>query len=138
MPSSQANRATVLVAESDHAIRETLHALLEEDGYDVLEASDGVATLELLRSDARHLIVLLDHSLPKLNGMSLLRHIARNWRLRKRHTYILMTPNRLSTRLATLRFLSILQVPLLRKPFDIEQLEEVVARAALSLHVAVR
>jgi CheY-like chemotaxis protein len=138
MTSPQANQATVLVADNDPAIRAVLHELLAEDGYAVLEAADGAAALELLRNDARPFVVLLDHSLPKLDGIGLLRHVARDRHLRKRRAFILMTANRLSTRLATLRFLSMLQVPLLRKPFDIEQVEEAVDRAAASLRLGGR
>ncbi len=138
MASPRANQATVLVADGDPDLRQALRYLLEEDGYDVLEAADGVATLDLLRSDPRRLVVLLDHDLRKLDGVSLLRHIAHDRQLRQRHAFVFMTLNRLTSRLATLRFLSMLQVPLIRKPFDIEQVEEAVAKATAALHVSVR
>jgi CheY-like chemotaxis protein len=126
----------VLVVDREASIRETLRTLLEEDGYTVLEAATGLAALNLLRADARRLVVLLDHSPPQLDGVGLLRQIAHDRRLKQRHAFILMTAHRLSTRLAVLRFLALLRVPMLRKPFDIAEVEEVVARMVLSFGVS--
>ncbi|MFN8522361.1 MAG: response regulator [Chloroflexota bacterium] len=51
-------RPTVLVVEDDQAVSSLLGALLEEHGFDVLEATDGVEALRLARHSAPSLIVL--------------------------------------------------------------------------------
>jgi two-component system, NtrC family, nitrogen regulation response regulator NtrX len=58
---------TVLIVDDDAGIRETLRAILEDEGYSVLEAADGIAGLALLASDCPQLL-LLDLNMPRLNG----------------------------------------------------------------------
>ncbi len=50
---------TVLVAEDDAAIRELVRAVLEEQGYRVLEAHDGGAAIEVARGHAGPIHLLL-------------------------------------------------------------------------------
>ncbi len=57
--------AKVLVVDDDPAIREILRAYLSREGYELLEADDGEAALELApQAD----LVVLDLMLPKLDG----------------------------------------------------------------------
>ena len=61
--------ATLLLVEDEQALMAPVRALLEEEGYDVLTAHDGVEAVE---THARHAdrisAVLLDLSLPRLGG----------------------------------------------------------------------
>ncbi|HEV8191857.1 MAG TPA: response regulator [Ktedonobacterales bacterium] len=50
---------TVLVAEDDPWVRETICYVLQDAGYAVLDASGGYETLELLNTQP-HLVVVLD------------------------------------------------------------------------------
>jgi CheY-like chemotaxis protein len=43
--SPSSHRATVLVAEDDHTLRELLVMMLEDEGYRVVEAADGLEGL---------------------------------------------------------------------------------------------
>jgi response regulator RpfG family c-di-GMP phosphodiesterase len=45
---------TVLIVEDDEAIRESLQYFLEDEGYAVVTARDGLAALELKRSKLKH------------------------------------------------------------------------------------
>jgi CheY-like chemotaxis protein len=66
------NRArTVLVIEDDPQFRMTLAAYLEDSGYTVLEASDGLEGLEVF-DRARPDIVLTDLRMPKLDGLGVI------------------------------------------------------------------
>ena len=63
-----ADRAqTVLVVDDDAAIREMVTQLLEEAGYDTLEAADGVEGLEVARAEQPD-VIILDVMMPRLNG----------------------------------------------------------------------
>ncbi len=62
----------VLVADDEPHIREVVRAYLEREGYDVLEAADGITALELARTAAPELLVL-DVMLPQRSGFDILR-----------------------------------------------------------------
>src|SRR5216110_3298208 len=63
---------TLLVADDDPGLRESLERTLTREGYRVLLASDGRAALERLQDGAIDLIVT-DLKMPGLTGLELLR-----------------------------------------------------------------
>ena len=65
-PSTDA-QSTILVIDDDTAIREMVTEMLEEQGFDVLQAADGVAGLEAVRKEKPDLVIL-DVMMPRLNG----------------------------------------------------------------------
>jgi CheY-like chemotaxis protein len=124
----------VLVVDDDHDIRETLRLVLEDEGYEVSEAPDGAIALALLRLAEHPTIVLTNHNMPVLDGPGLLSFALSDPVLRSRHAFIYMTAaNRIIA--PDLAFtLNDLHAPVLRKPFDLKQLLDVVAQAARRLH----
>lgn len=64
----------ILIADDRASSRELLRVILERVGYDVLEAADGEAALDLIRTGAPDL-VLLDLQMPKLDGLAVLQAI---------------------------------------------------------------
>ena len=64
----------VLVVEDEKNLREPLVFLLQREGYDVIEAADGNAALDVFRSQGADL-VLLDLMLPGLSGNEVCRSI---------------------------------------------------------------
>ncbi len=64
--------ATILVADDDPGLRESLERTLTREGYGVVMASDGRAALERLQSGSIDL-VLTDLKMPGLSGLDLLR-----------------------------------------------------------------
>ncbi|HET7539321.1 MAG TPA: response regulator [Polyangiaceae bacterium] len=64
-------RTVVLLVEDDVAFRRSVAAYLEDSGFSVLEADDGVAALELL---SQHLpnIIISDLRMPRMSGLELL------------------------------------------------------------------
>jgi DNA-binding response OmpR family regulator len=62
----------ILLVEDEHAIVESLRYALEKEGYEVLEAGEGGAALELARRASPDL-VLLDIMLPGMSGFEICR-----------------------------------------------------------------
>lgn len=63
---------TILVVDDEHQIRALLHSTLRFAGYDVLEAADGTAALDMLSASDIDLIVL-DVGLPDIDGFEMVR-----------------------------------------------------------------
>jgi two-component system response regulator HydG len=72
MSEIEAPRATLLVADDDPAVRESLERALAREGYGVVQAPDGQAALERLQAGGVDL-VLSDLKMPGLNGLELLK-----------------------------------------------------------------
>lgn len=64
----------VLVVEDEQSLREPLVYLLQKEGFDVVEAADGHAAIEVFKSSGADLI-LLDLMLPGLSGNEVCRVI---------------------------------------------------------------
>jgi len=63
-----AQKAHLLIVDDEEAIRQTLRMFIEDEGYQTLEAVDGVAALAVARASADALVVLLDYMMPRLDG----------------------------------------------------------------------
>ena len=72
MAEPETEPATLLVADDDPAVRQSLERTLTREGYRVLLASDGQAALERLQGGGIDL-VLSDLKMPGLTGLELLR-----------------------------------------------------------------
>lgn len=67
-------KATLLVIDDDASVRESLAGYLEDSGYDVLQAADGVAGLEVFYADQPDL-VLCDLRMPRKDGLAVLQEV---------------------------------------------------------------
>lgn len=108
---------TVLVVEDEPTIRELMAILLEEEGYAVRQATDGVEALETVEQYPVDLI-LSDVKMPRLDGASLAH------RLRARGNplpVVLMSAVYAEVDLPGVRFL--------RKPINCEHLLDIIAAA---------
>jgi CheY-like chemotaxis protein len=108
----------VLVVDDEADIRETLCAILEAEGYRVETASNGREALEALRAGARPKIVLLDLTMPVMNGYELLEQLANDRDLSRIPVTVV----------SAICDVKPPRVPYLRKPFDIDALTGAVAR----------
>lgn len=117
---------SVLIVDDDPALRETTYGLLVEEGYEVLEAPDGVEALELLRSVAVPVVVLLDIRMPRASGVDVLTLVGGDERL-TRHQYVVWAASRVP--LAN-EILDELGVPVLSKPFNVDDLLALLAQAS--------
>jgi CheY-like chemotaxis protein len=106
-----------------------MRSLLEDiGGYTVVEACDGVEALTILRASVEPLVVLLDLLMPGLDGMDVLRQVAADENLARKHAYVLVTVSRLAQPLEFPPSVE-MEVPVVSKPFDMDQLLSIVAAA---------
>ncbi len=66
------SKRRILVVEDEKSMREVLKILLEEEGYDVLSASDGLEGIALLREQTFDLVIT-DIKMPRADGFDVLR-----------------------------------------------------------------
>ncbi len=123
----------ILVVDDDQDIRETLRLALEDEGYEVEEAEDGAEALQLLRDSTGPLVVILDLRMPRLNGLGLLRQVKTVAPPEVRHNFVLVTANRAMLSTTGLKLLQRMDVPIVEKPFDLNDLLDLVTRAADAL-----
>ena len=65
---------TILVVDDHEEIREALAEIVEEEGYKVLQAADGLDALEVIASSHPD-VVLLDIAMPGMDGLETLRRL---------------------------------------------------------------
>jgi DNA-binding response OmpR family regulator len=74
--------STVLVVEDNLPIRELLTYTLEDAGFEVVAAQDGLQAIESMGGPTAPAAVVLDMMLPRLSGLAVLHHInARGYRV---------------------------------------------------------
>ena len=66
-------QSTILLVDDDLEIREIARVLLESEGFSVVEAADGEATLSMFSSDID--LVILDVMMPGISGYQVCRHL---------------------------------------------------------------
>jgi CheY-like chemotaxis protein len=133
MAAQRVDGLEVLVVEDDRDTRELLAALMDEAGYTVFTAPDGMSALTRLRTHPTPLVVLLDWWMPGLDGMAVLRAMATDAQEARRHIYILLTAMRDAARPLLAALPADLAVTLVGKPFSVDGLLALVARAATHL-----
>jgi two-component system, cell cycle response regulator len=121
-------KSTVLVADDSELIRAIVRAGLEDDGYQVSEAADGLAALEhCLRSPPD--VVLLDIEMPGLDGHRVLAQLKANELLRDIPVVFLTGHTDMSDVLNALRAGA---QDYLKKPFEPAEL---LARVGAAAHI---
>lgn len=58
---------TILVVDDDPEIRDVIHVYLRNEGYNVIEVSDGIDALNVVRTTSVHLVIL-DVMMPRMDG----------------------------------------------------------------------
>jgi two-component system, OmpR family, response regulator len=74
------NMTQILIVDDDPHIRELLRLLLQNEGFEIREASDGVEALALLES-AKADLVILDIMMPNMDGWTLCRELREHYDL---------------------------------------------------------
>ena len=111
---------TILLAEDDPDIRESLRDLLHENGFEVLLACNGVEGMEHARRLKRAALVVMDLHMPMLSGYDMLDQMRADPELARLPVLVISaSPDRV--RLGN--------IPILRKPFDADDFIAAVQRA---------
>lgn len=77
---SEGRRALILLVEDEAMVRWNATEILQDAGYQVLEARDGVEAIAALESHARQVSALLtDVRMPNMNGLALARTVHDRW-----------------------------------------------------------
>ncbi len=77
------HQPVVLVVDDNPAIRDMVSWALELDGYEPAEAAEGQEALDWIDSALREgrypSVILLDLTMPGMNGVSFLQHLSQQW-----------------------------------------------------------
>ena len=65
---------TILIIEDELHVADLIKQTLEEEGYHVIHAADGLAGMEIIKNNAIHLLIL-DILLPNMNGLEVCKKI---------------------------------------------------------------
>lgn len=65
----------ILIIEDDASIRESLLELFESEGYDIIQAEHGERGLQVLADKTQVNLILLDLSMPVMDGKTFLKEI---------------------------------------------------------------
>ncbi|MEZ5977589.1 MAG: response regulator [Planctomycetota bacterium] len=65
----------ILVVDDSAAMRQLVHNVLSEDGFDVVEAADGIAALDIVRESQDVEYVALDVNMPRMSGIELVQKL---------------------------------------------------------------
>jgi DNA-binding NtrC family response regulator len=122
---------TVLVIDDDRDIRNMLHILLQDEGgYTVMETADPASALDILHTTLHGLVVLFDYRMPHIDGEALLALAEQEAGLTERHAFVCMTgANRDLLPPTLMMLLALYEVPLVAKPFDIDDMLAVIRQA---------
>jgi DNA-binding NtrC family response regulator len=71
-------RKKILVVDDNQAMRQTLHRLLEPQGYEIREAANGFAVMEMLSHGAVDLVIT-DYIMRGMDGIELIEEIQDKW-----------------------------------------------------------
>lgn len=81
-------RARVLVVEDEHELRQLIAHWLETRGYQVVEAADGRDAVDLLTAGLEPDVILLDLTMPRMDGRAFLEWLRAEPKHAHRHVIV--------------------------------------------------
>jgi len=114
---------TILIVDDDHELIDGLRALLEKQGYRILQANDGQSGKQMIYNQKPDLVIL-DMMMPRMGGYPVLEHFRDK---KETPPIIMITANEGSRHKAYAEYLGV--VDYIRKPFAMERLLEAVNKA---------
>jgi DNA-binding response OmpR family regulator len=118
-----AEQKTILLVDDDRELADGLRALLEKQGYRVIQASDGHQAKNVIYNQKPDLVIL-DMMMPRMGGYPVLEHFRDKPDV---PPIIMITANEGSRHKAYAEYLGV--VDYIRKPFAMERLLEAVNKA---------
>src|SRR5437764_6118882 len=117
-----ADQKTILLVDDDRELIDGLRALLEKQGYQVIQANDGHQAKTVIYNQKPDLVIL-DMMMPRMGGYPVLEHFRGKT---DAPPIIMITANEGSRHKAYAEYLGV--VDYIRKPFAMERLLDAVAR----------
>lgn len=124
LPHPSVSTARILVVDDDEDVRDLVAIILRGAGYDVEAAGNGAEALRRLEQQGYDLVVS-DLQMPELDGPNLYLEVTRRWP--SGHPQVLFVSGFADTS-AYEGFLNVATVPVLFKPFTVDDLRETVSR----------
>ena len=118
-----AETKTILIVDDDHELVEGLRAVLERQGYRVMQAHDGHQGKQAIYNQHPDLVIL-DMMMPRMGGYPVLEHFKGK---PDAPPIIMITANEGSRHKAYAEYLGVIDY--IRKPFAMERLLEAVNKA---------
>ena len=118
MTEHSADTKTVLIVDDDRELNDGLRAVLEKQGYRVIQASNGIQAREAVYRHHPDLVIL-DMMMPRMGGFPVLEHFRGKT---DAPPIIMITANEGSRHKAYAEWLGV--VAYIRKPFAMEELLE--------------
>ncbi len=119
----------VAVVDDDEGIRYSLSYLFEDLHYIVEGIENGDAAMRLISVDVRPRVMLLDHMMPHMDGPTLLTTLSHNMIWRSRLAIVFITARSDPPRDDLARLLASTTVATIQKPFDLDEVVDIVERA---------
>ncbi|MDH4230647.1 MAG: sigma-54 dependent transcriptional regulator [Nitrospirota bacterium] len=116
-------KGRILIVEDEKSMREVLGILLEEEGYEITPASNGLEGIEYLRNDIFDLVVT-DIKMPKADGFEVLRQVKE---LSPSTIVIMITA--FGTTESTIEAMKLGAYDYIHKPFKIDEIRLVIQKA---------
>jgi DNA-binding NtrC family response regulator len=116
--------AKILIIDDEKALRQAIAQILQDEGYEILEAADGEQGLKMLALSARPDLVFLDLKMPKTQGMAVLKHLDQ-----KLFEFPVIVMTAYGTSRTVIEAMQLGAYDYLTKPFDMEDLVSLTQRA---------
>src|SRR5437773_5364671 len=117
-----AEAKTILVVDDDYELSDGIRAVLENQGFRVLQARDGQQGKQMVYNHHPDLVIL-DMMMPRMAGYPVLEHFRDS---KDAPPFIMITANEGSRHKAYAEFLGV--VDYIRKPFAMDRLLETVSK----------
>jgi CheY-like chemotaxis protein len=109
-------RGRVLLIDDDEVLRGTVGAVLQAEGFEVIEARNGLHALQQLMRSPLPSVILLDMTMPVMTGFEFLEYKEQDPRVRHLPVIAVTAYDKVATIPGVVR--------VVRKPFDLSQLLE--------------
>jgi CheY-like chemotaxis protein len=123
------NGGYVLVVDDDLAVQQTIASIVGEDyGHNVRTAADGREALGVLRDSPPPALIIIDLMMPRMNGLAFLAHKRDQPALAAIPLCVMTALGPSDTELSRIVSAEAREYPVLRKPFDLDELISIVER----------
>lgn len=118
----RSNPFTILVIEDDVFMLDAIRIILEDEGYKILTAENGLVALEILKNNPHPDLILLDMIMPKMDGWDFARAYKEAYK--KRCPIVVIT----GAADAAQRARDVEAVAWMSKPYEIQEIIDMVGR----------